>query len=123
MTEQKLNRRAFFERAALIGATAIGAGTFLAACDSGKAGAKGGDKAGGGTKAAAPAKTDCTDVSKLSDGDKKMRESLKYIDVSAKPDQNCENCKLFVKKDPCNGCSVVKGPIAAKGWCSAWAKA
>jgi len=67
----------------------------------------------------------CTDLAGLSDADKQTRTQLKYIDVSDQPGKNCENCQLFVAAEagkPCGSCKVVKGPIAAGGNCSAWAK-
>ena len=117
MSDQKLDRRAFFKRAAAIGAAATGASAFLAACKNEGSGG------GGGAQPAAKKKVDCSDLSALTEQQKKQREALKYVDKSPKPEQNCANCKLYEKKEPCNGCSVVPGPIAAKGWCSAWQKA
>lgn len=118
MSDQKLNRREFFARAAVIGAAVTGASTILAACQN----EKGKDGGGGAGKPEPKAKkVDCTDVSGLDDKQKNLRKSLQYVDKSTKPEQTCDNCKLFEKKDPCNGCKVVPGPIAAKGWCASWA--
>lgn len=114
----KLDRRQFLNKIAVTCAAVTGAGIVLSAC-------KGSNAEGGGATgqggAAAPAATDCSDLSALSEADKKSRTGLQYVEVSAKPNQNCANCKLFQEKAPCNGCSVVKGPIAAGGWCAAWA--
>jgi hypothetical protein len=112
----KLDRRAFLERAMMIG-LAAGAASVAAACDGG-----GSKPAGGG--AAAPKKKAggaCTDVSGLTEAELKTREQLAYVDVSKVQGKNCKNCGLFQAKKPCNGCTVVKGPIAENGYCTAWA--
>ena len=111
----KLNRRQFLNKIAVTGAAVTGASIILSACK---------NDGGAGGQAAAPASTpkvDCSDVSALTDAEKKTREGLKYVDVTPDAAKNCANCKLFQKKAPCNGCTVVKGPIAENGWCSAWA--
>lgn len=115
MAEQKkLDRRQFFERALIIGAASIGAGTFLSACK--------GENKGGGAKTPPADKIDCTDVSALTEQEKGIRTALKYVDKSPEAAKNCANCQLFVKKAPCNSCTAVAGPIAEQGWCSAWSK-
>ena len=45
-----------------------------------------------------------------------------YASKTAKPDQDCANCNFFKTGSPCGTCTLVKGPIAAEGWCSAWVK-
>jgi hypothetical protein len=113
MNDEKLTRRALLERAAMTGAVLVGASALLGACKQ--------DEAGGGGKPAEP-KVDCSDLSALTDAEKNTRNSLKYVDKSTKPGQNCKNCKLYKEAPPCGGCEVMKGPIAAEGWCSAWQK-
>ena len=111
----KLDRRAFLERAMMIGLTA-GVASVAVACDGG------GKRAGGGT--ATPKKKaggECADLSGLTDAELKTREQLAYVDVSKVQGKNCENCSLFQVKKPCNGCTVIKGSIAEKGYCTAWA--
>ena len=115
MSDQKLDRRQFFERALLLGAAIFGAGTFLSACK-GEARSAG---SGGGAPNKAPA-VDCTDLSALSEGDKKLRNALKYVDKTPEPAKKCSNCKYFVSQPPCNKCTPVPGPIAAEGYCTAW---
>lgn len=117
---KKLDRREFFTKAAAAGAAVTGAAVILSACK-GDAAQGGGAAAGGAAAGGAAAAADCSDVSKLTDAEKGLRTSLKYVDNTEKPGQNCGNCKLFEKKAPCNGCSVVKGPIAENGWCVSWA--
>lgn len=31
--------------------------------------------------------------------------------------QSCANCSYF---DPPSGCSVLRGPVSARGWCNLW---
>lgn len=31
--------------------------------------------------------------------------------------QSCANCAYF---DPPSGCSIVSGPVSARGWCKLW---
>jgi len=105
-----LDRREFFARAMAIG-LAVGAASVLPACQGGSEGKK--------KPAAKPAADKCT-TDGLTEADLNLRKSLQYVEVSAKEGQNCKNCKLYVEKE-CGGCTVIKGPIAEKGWCVSWA--
>jgi hypothetical protein len=113
MSEQKMTRRELLAKAAGVGVVLVGAGALLSACKS-----EGGAPAGGAAPAAAAS---CDDVSALSDADKKTRESLKYVSKTPDAAKRCDGCSLYIPGSPCGGCKVVKGPIAAEGWCSAWA--
>ncbi len=67
----------------------------------------------------------CGDVSGLTTAEKDQRTSLQYADKSAKADQVCSGCALFVPAAAgaaCGGCNLLKGPIAPEGWCSSWVK-
>ena len=110
----KLSRRAFLERAALLGAAAVAGPALLAACNSGGGGGEGG---GGGLT--------CTDTTGLTDAEIQMRTSLNYVDASATDGQNCQNCSLYTAgaEGECGGCTLLKGPIHPEGWCSSWAAA
>jgi hypothetical protein len=121
MTEKRLNRRSFFTQVARGGVMLAGAMLLLPACENKAGGGAGGGSAAGG--AGGPKKTDCSDTSMLSEAEVQTRTSLKYVDKTPNPAKKCSNCKLFQKKSPCNGCTVVKGPIAAEGYCTAWAPA
>jgi hypothetical protein len=126
MSDEKLNRRDFFRRAAVMGASVAGAGVFLSACKQDGADAKKTDKAKADKAdkgAAKDGELSCMDTSGLTDAEKKTRESLKYVDKSPKPDKDCENCKLYTEpKEPgtCGGCTVVAGPIHPDGYCISW---
>lgn len=103
MKSHRLSRRALLQAAGGLGATAAVFG--LSGC---KKGAKGGA---------------CTDLSGLSEGEKKVREQLKYVDKSPVPAKNCSNCKLYKKPSggsECGGCTLFKGPVSPTGYCSSW---
>lgn len=107
---EKLNRRDFITKAALLGVLAPATAATLAACG------------GGGDSAAAAG---CNDTSSLAPADKAMRESLKYVDATPDPAKPCDGCQLYVAAAAgaaCGSCSLVKGPIAPKGYCTSWVK-
>jgi hypothetical protein len=117
-----LNRREFFERAALLGALAAGGATLLAACEA-------------SPREETPTVTndngefscdDPSDLQGLSEAQLQTREANNYVDRTPNPDQRCDNCALW--QDPaaganCGGCTVVAGPIHPGGWCSIWVPA
>lgn len=129
MTEQKpLNRREFLERAAMMGAVALGGSALLAACDS--QGGSGGQPAqqqqqqqaaGGDFSCNEPAQ-----LSDLSEAQMQTRTVNEYVDSSPKPEQHCSNCALYTQPEggsQCGGCTVVAGPIHPEGWCRVWVPA
>lgn len=94
------------------GALVVGAGALLSAC-----------KDGGAGKAAAPvAPTGAAtcDAAKLPRPAQAQRQALKYVDQTPIPAKNCANCKLYKPGKPCNGCTLIKGPVEAQGYCTAW---
>ncbi len=128
MSDQKLNRRDFFKRAAVLGAVAAGAGTFLSACEQ-PSGQNGEQPAGEDQQQQAAGEAgdlNCEDTAGLDEAQIKTRESLNYTDESPKPDQTCDNCQLYQEPEEagtCGGCTTVPGPIHPKGWCTAWVAA
>ncbi len=146
--DEKLNRRQFFQRAAVMGAVVVGAGSVLAACKkqgggggqqtggtqpSGEQGgakpsggaqkAGGGEQAGGGGAQKAGGGLDCTDTSGLKPQQVGVRKSLKYVDKSTKPNAQCSGCRFFqapAKAGTCGSCQVVPGPINPNGWCTSY---
>ena len=61
---------------------------------------------------------------KLSEDDP-TAQALKYIEVSEKEGQYCENCMYIQGEDGAEWrpCGIFPGKVvAAKGWCSAWMK-
>lgn len=94
--------------------------TFLSACKKGQASEKG---AGTAAKAVTEQVIPCPNQESLSDQEKTIRTSLKYVDASVISGRTCDNCKLYTRPLPgasCGGCKVVPGPIHPKGHCTAW---
>lgn len=58
----------------------------------------------------------------LTDQEKSIRSSLKYVDSTPIPTRTCDNCKLYTlpRDSVYGGCKVVPGPIHARGYCTAW---
>ncbi|MFW5967010.1 MAG: high-potential iron-sulfur protein [Persicimonas sp.] len=125
MSQDELNRRDFFKRAALLGAAAAGAGSLLAACE--RPSDNGGDEGAKAEKESeVPDDLECDDVSDLEESEIKTRESLEYTDESPEEDEFCDNCNLYTEPEEpgeCGGCTTVPGPIHPKGWCTAWVEA
>ena len=129
----RVSRRRFLQSVGVAGV--VGAGSsLLAACgggssDSGSSSnSSGGESSsGGGTKTAS---ADCSDVSSLSDAQKKQRsqmvESLQYVEETPNAEKNCANCSLYIEGDygeGCGGCQLFPGAVAANGYCNSWAPA
>jgi hypothetical protein len=67
----------------------------------------------------------CADVSALSQPELTMRnETLKYVAHSTEPDKRCDNCKFWEPPsngdETCGACTLIKGPINPKGYCTSW---
>lgn len=63
----------------------------------------------------------CVDPDMLGAGERQMRETLEYVDVTAIPAQNCANCQFSSAADACGHCEILDGDVAATGWCTSWA--
>ncbi|RAJ12516.1 high-potential iron-sulfur protein [Arenibacter echinorum] len=66
----------------------------------------------------------CNDLTDVSDGEIKKRESLGYVKQSAVPNNSCGNCALYIPAKPdkkCGGCILFKGPVYVEGHCIQWA--
>jgi hypothetical protein len=116
MSDNTVTRRQFIQRVAILGA-AVGVAPILAACG------KDADDAAKPAVGAATGPLDCSDVSKLTDAEKKTRTDLQYVEASVKPDQNCTNCQQHTAgadANTCGTCTLVPGPINPNGWCSTW---
>ena len=127
MTE-KMTRKEFLRQFGMLAAAVFGS-SIVAACGGEKEEARQtGGRPTGGTRstpqtAQKPAADPCADLSGISETDLKMRETLSYVSVSTEPDKNCENCKFWqppAAGEPCGGCTLVKGPIHAGGYCTSW---
>ncbi len=58
------------------------------------------------------------------ESNKVLIDTLKYVDVSEKADQNCLNCQFYVNpKDGKGKCQLIpKGLVLDAGHCISWAK-
>ncbi len=125
MSDDKLDRRQFLERAALLGAAAIGAGSLLTACDPPEPA----DDANGAADDDAPDDFSCNDeaaLADLSEDDIARRESHEYVEESPEEGQYCHNCIFWEEPGPgedCGGCQSIPGPFHPDGWCNIWAPA
>ena len=66
----------------------------------------------------------CNDLTSLSDGELKKRQSLGYVKQSTVPDNSCGNCALYIpakSEKKCGGCILFKGPVYIEGHCVQWA--
>jgi hypothetical protein len=71
----------------------------------------------------APTELRCDDVDALTPAERTLRlDTLGYVDRSPYPAKVCEGCQLFRggSPDACGSCSVLKGPVHAKGYCKSW---
>ncbi len=123
--KDQTSRREFLRRAAL-GAVAASplAGVLLSA-----AGAEAQDKPGSEPSTKPGKKPSqaltCTDETGLTDAEKAVRASLKYVDKADDPAKACKLCQLYkaaADDKSCGGCVIMKGPIHPDGSCASWVK-
>jgi High potential iron-sulfur protein len=118
------SRRDFLKRLSAAGALGLGAGTVLSACGGGETAEQ--TAAAPAAPAPAAAASGCMDTSGLTEQEVGMRGSLQYVDVSPQEGKDCANCSLYLaaaEGAACGGCNLLKGPIAAEGFCISWAPA
>jgi hypothetical protein len=66
----------------------------------------------------------CSDLSDISEKDIAVREKLGYVKQSPLPDNQCQNCNLYLppkEGQACGGCMLFKGPVYASAYCTYWA--
>lgn len=66
----------------------------------------------------------CGDLSSFTKEEIAVREKLGYVEESPLPDNQCQNCNLFLPpKDgqACGGCMLFKGPVYPEAYCTYWA--
>ncbi len=66
----------------------------------------------------------CADPAQMDSGQKSIRESLNYVEVSKKPNETCLACGFFKPTaDGCGTCEIFTGgPANGQGHCDAWSK-
>jgi hypothetical protein len=124
-SNDRVSRRRFLQSVGIAGVVGASS-TLLAACG-------GSDDSGGSSSSSsgsASASGSCSDLSGLSDAEKKQRsqmvKSLKYVEETPQDDKNCANCSLYIQSEygeGCGGCQLFPGPVAANGYCNSWAPA
>lgn len=132
MSDNEISRKDFLKRITMLGAIGIGSSSLLAACGGGKksgsttsqmkSAQNGSAESGAQTTAEADP---CTDISGLTDAQKKMRKSLQYTGHSPYANKRCDNCNFFTpatQGKSCGSCSIVAGPINPQGYCTSWVK-
>jgi hypothetical protein len=65
----------------------------------------------------------CPNQESMSEQERAIRHSLKYVDKTPIAGRTCDNCKLYIlpsSTSHCGGCKVVPGPIHPRGYCTAW---
>lgn len=65
----------------------------------------------------------CFDTAGLTAAEIQNRTNLKYVDATPDPAKPCEGCQFYTPAAPdqCGGCTVLKGPIHPRGYCTSWA--
>lgn len=64
----------------------------------------------------------CADVNAMDSGQRSIRESLNYTEMSKVPKETCGVCGFFTAKgDGCGDCMIFTGPANAMGRCDSWA--
>jgi hypothetical protein len=129
-SNDRVSRRRFLQSVGIAGVVGASS-TLLAACggsdDSGGSSSGSSSSSGSGS---ASASGNCSDLSGLSDAEKKQRsqmvKSLQYVEETPQDDKNCANCQLYIQSEygeGCGGCQLFPGPVAANGYCNSWAPA
>ena len=109
-----LSRRSFFRRVTALGAAVLVAPILLVGCGGNEFAPAANRETG-----RAPVTTCVT----VDEGDPGIRKALAYVDKSSNPDKDCANCRFFKEAasgEVCGGCEIIKGKIAATGYCNSW---
>ncbi|MDX1548252.1 MAG: high-potential iron-sulfur protein [Rhodothermales bacterium] len=129
--DQSLSRRNFLQRLGVLGAAGLGASSLLAACGGDDAGEADMD-ADAGMDAGDDAMTtaSCDDVANLTEAQVQQRQqaiqNLEYVAETPQEGKVCSNCQLYqadAYANPCGGCQIIPGPVAADGYCNSWVAA
>lgn len=108
MSVEKLSRRAFLERALVLGAASVAGGALLAACN----------KGGGGGDA-----LNCSEG--VTEAQQTQREALGYVEASTESGKNCANCNFWeaAGDGECGGCTLLpEQGVNPNGYCNSWAE-
>ena len=78
----------------------------------------------GNEKSEASNSSDCGDLSSFTKEEVAVREKLGYVEESPLPDNQCQNCNLYLppkEGQACGGCMLFKGPVYPEAYCTYWA--
>ena len=63
----------------------------------------------------------CVDPDELSEGERSMRVSMEYTDVSANAAESCSECAFFsAAESACGECELLGGQVSETGHCDSW---
>ena len=80
----------------------------------------GGIVAGAAVSAAAADKV-CADPKTMDSGQKSIRMSLNYTEMSPDQAKSCSMCGFFMPSGDCGTCMIFNGPTTPEGHCDSWA--
>jgi len=65
----------------------------------------------------------CYDPEMLGVGEREMRDTLQYVNVSDDESRTCEGCEFYYLGEAgCGECRLLDGPVASAGHCTSWAR-
>lgn len=118
MKNQHYSRRKFISKFLTTGGFFLGGAYILNSCNTNSPVDKPEAKKEGSST------DNCNDLSGISEGELKKRESLGYVTKSPNDENYCGNCSLFIppkEGEACGGCLLFKGPVFKEGHCVQWA--
>lgn len=125
--QDRVSRRRFLRSLGVAG-IAGASGSLLVACGGNGDSSNGNGSTGAESTGSTATAGNCTDLSALSDQEKKRRKQmvkqLEYVEESPNEKEYCSNCQLYLKSEygeGCGGCSLFPGPVHPNGYCNSWA--
>lgn len=109
-------KQAYSRRKFISASLFFGAGLVFAGCDS--------KKSTQAEKENATSVGSCDDFTGVSKAEIEKRKELGYVKESPIPDNQCDNCNLYIPQGTekaCGGCMLFDGPVQALGYCTYWA--
>lgn len=119
MRNKEYSRRKFIGKCCKTGSLFLGAALFMNC-----RGANESSNNESGHKIQSTIDDPCNDLTAVSNGEIKKRQSLGYVKQSAVPDSSCGNCALYIppkSNEKCGRCLLFKGPVYVEGHCVQWA--
>lgn len=120
------DRRKFLKRVFFSATTTVFGATLLHSCGGNEQGAPKpeteapkADKPTAGVQGAA-----IIDSTQMTQDDFDKRKNLGYVEKTPMEDNRCDNCALYLQPEEgkkYGGCQLLRGPIAAEGYCAYWA--